>query len=171
MKRQAEHQLVDCKRSKAHGEAFTWPCMAVLPESLPFWATSGQQGPHVQREACPELSDTDISLSLWEQQDSRQQELSLRCYGSPDSCEPDQDTEDTATSSTSTDSLQEDSALQMQDRASSGRQPAGEDDSINSISPHRTSSAAFSFGCLAAASDDSPVLSLGWPAAAKVAAQ
>jgi hypothetical protein len=62
-------------------QAFTWPCMAVLPESLPFWATSGQQGPHVQREACPELSDTDISLSLWEQQDSRQQELSLRCYG------------------------------------------------------------------------------------------
>jgi hypothetical protein len=55
--------------------------MAVLPQSLPFWATSGQQGAHVQREACQELSDTDISLSLWEQQDSRQQELSLRCYG------------------------------------------------------------------------------------------
>jgi hypothetical protein len=91
---------------------------------------------------------------------------------SPDSCEPDQETEDTATSSsTSTDSLQEESALQMQGRASSGRQLAGEDDSINSISPHRTASAAFSFGCLAAAADDRPVLSLGWPAAAKVAAQ
>jgi hypothetical protein len=61
----------------------------------------------------------------------------------------------------------------MQDRPSSGRQLAGEDDSINSISPHWNTSVAFSFGCLAAASDDSPILSLGWPAlaAAKVAAQ
>lgn len=94
---------------------------------------------------------------------------------SPDCCD-DQDTDDTATStsSTSTDSLQQESALQLQDRASSGRQLAGEDDSINSTSPHRTASAAFSFGCLAAASDDSPVLSFGWPvaaAAAEVAAQ
>lgn len=62
-------------------QAFTWPCVAVLPESLPFWATSGQQGLPVQSESCQELSDIDISLGLWEQQGSRQQELSLRCYG------------------------------------------------------------------------------------------
>ncbi|WIA31011.1 hypothetical protein OEZ86_001051 [Tetradesmus obliquus] len=176
MKRQASPQLMDCKRTKVQGEAFTWPSIAAQAESLPFWGTSGQQGAPVQREACQELSDIDISLGLWEkQQDSRQQELSLRCYGSPDCCD-DQDTDDTATStsSTSTDSLQQESALQLQDRASSGRQLAGEDDSINSTSPHRTASAAFSFGCLAAASDDSPVLSFGWPvaaAAAEVAAQ
>jgi hypothetical protein len=63
-------------------QAFTWPSIAAQPQSLPFWGTSGQHGAPVQRETCQELSDTDISLSLWEQQqDSRQQELSLRCYG------------------------------------------------------------------------------------------
>jgi hypothetical protein len=63
-------------------QAFTWPSIAAQTHSLPFWGNNGQQGAPVQREACQELSDTDISLSLWEQQqDSRQQELSLRCYG------------------------------------------------------------------------------------------